>query len=393
MKKINIGILKETKIPSDNRVCLVPDDIIHLLKKFNINIYIESCTTRCVTDDEYLNAGINVIEDISFCDAFIGVKEVNINSLIDDKIYMFFSHTAKKQIYNKELLKALIDKNIHMIDYEYLTDENNKRIIAFGEWAGIIGTYNAIQAYVMRYTKNDIRYAHQLIDFNDMKSELDKVTIRPGYKIIVTGKGRVGHGAIEILNHMKIKEVTVDEFLYDNFNEPVYCWICANEYTKNNFEEFSYNDMHLYENNFKRFAEKADMYISCHVWKPSYPLILDVDDYDNINIKIIADITCDILGSIKSTIRPSTIRDPFYGYKNGKETYFLDNESITVMAVDNLPNSLPLSASKDFSKILSNKVLPEFIKDISCNLIEKASICKNGKLTNRFAYLQDFIDE
>ncbi|NJO91489.1 MAG: hypothetical protein HC831_22900 [Chloroflexia bacterium] len=190
MEKIKVGILKETKTPPDRRVAIPPMQAVELLKKFsNVELFIQPSELRAYADDEYKELGLTLQDDLSNCDILIGVKEVEISTLIPNKTYIFFSHTAKKQSYNRALLQAIVQKNIRLIDYEYLTDVQGIRLVAFGRWAGIVGAYNGMLGYGLRTKSYTLRRAHECHDMDEFFSELDKVKL-PNIKILISGGGR-----------------------------------------------------------------------------------------------------------------------------------------------------------------------------------------------------------
>ncbi|GAB4292119.1 MAG: NAD(P)-dependent oxidoreductase [Marinilabiliales bacterium] len=399
--KIKVGVLKETKTPPDRRVALAPEQAVETIKRFNnIELFIQSSDIRCFTDDEYKNLGLNVVDDISHCDILLGVKEVHIPYLLANKKYLFFSHTAKKQPYNRKLLQELVKKNIQMIDHEYLTDKNNVRVVAFGRWAGIVGAYNGLIAFGKKNKLYDLKRAYQCHDMNEMLEQVKTIKLPP-IKILITGKGRVGKGALETLAPLNLKQVSPDEFLTKNYDEPVVCIIDADTYTKHKDGkkfEFSHFFKHPeeYVSIFKPFTKVTDLYIACHFWDPKSPVFMTPDDYKekDFKISVIADVSCDIKDPIPSTLRASTIADPFYGYNKhtGHEDDPWAKDNVTVMAVDNLPGELPRDASVDFSKALMEKVFPSLFGEDKEGIIERASITKDGKLTPRFSYLQDFLE-
>jgi len=399
MQTFTIGVLREEKNPPDKRVPLTPLICSEIIRQYpNVNILVQPSKIRCYSDDEYTAFGITLQEDLSACDVLMGVKEVPPEKLIAGKPYFFFSHTIKKQPHNQKLMKALIEKKIKMIDYETLTDKNNNRIIGFGRYAGVVGAYNGILGYGLKYDLFRLKPAHLCRDKAEMEEELKRARL-PNIKIALTGGGRVANGAIETLSAMKIRKITPEEFLMGTFREPVYCQLNPRDYVarKNdgNFDlnEF-FNTPQNFESKFVPFTKIADLYISTHYWHPQAPRMFTKDDMraPDFNISVIADVTCDVDGSVPSTIRASSIAQPFYGYNitTEKEDLPFKKGTICVMAVDNLPCELPRDASDDFGKDLSERVLPFLIGNDSDKIIERASICKDGKLTKPFEYLADY---
>lgn len=399
MKKIKIGVLREEKNPPDKRVPLTPlicSDLV--VKNNNLEIVVQPSKIRCYTDEEYTAFGVPLQEDLNDCDVLMGVKEVPAEKLIPGKKYFFFSHTIKKQSHNQKLMKALIEKKVQMIDYETLTDKNHNRIIGFGRYAGVVGAYNGILGYGLKYDLFRIKPAHLCRDRAEMEEELKRVKL-PNIKIALTGGGRVANGAIETLSALRIRKVTPEEFLLMSFREPVYCQLNPRDYVERpNDHNFDLNDFFQHPEHFvskfPAFTKVTDLFISAHYWDPRSPKMFTAADIKekDFHISVIADITCDMDGSVPSTIRASTITQPFYGYnmRTDKEDLPFNKETICVMAVDNLPCELPRDASDDFGKDLAERVIPNILGNDTDEVIERASICKNGKLGVSFEYLSDY---
>ena len=396
---MKIGILKEEKIPADKRVALTPLQCSLLKKEFpEVEVFVQKGEDRSYSDEEFIDFGLPIVEDISHCDLLLGIKEVPVHKLIPGKKYLFFSHTIKKQPHNKKLMKALLEKKIEMMDYECLTDNKHNRIIGFGRFAGIVGAYNGLLGYGRKYKLFELKPAWKCRDLEELEKELERVKL-PNIKILVTGGGRVANGAIEILGALKIRKVTAYEFLNAHFREPVYCQIHSKDYNENQNGE-AWNDKEFYENperyssTFLPFAKVCDLLITCHFWNPKAPVLFTKEDMkaDNFRISVIADITCDINGSVPSTSRSSSIEHPFYGYnpQTEKEDVAFSKDTITVMAVDNLPCELPRDASEDFGKALLDRVFPHLLGNDSDRIIERATLCKDGKLMEGFAFLNDY---
>jgi alanine dehydrogenase len=399
---LKIGIVREGKTPIDERVPLTPDHAVSLIDNYpDVSVMVQNSEIRCFQDEDYRAAGIPVMADISDADLMLGVKEVPINELIEGKSYMFFSHTIKKQAYNRELLRAILQKNITLIDYELLTNNEGKRIVAFGRYAGIVGAYNGILTYGSRYNLFKLRRAHNCFDLEDLKSEYRQVKLPP-IKIVITGGGRVAGGAREVMAGMGIQEVSSQEFLSRTYQRPVYTQLHSIDYnihkdgqpfTNERFHAFP----HEFTGDFLKYAHQADLLIAGAYWDPASPVLFKRTDIldKNFKIRVIADITCDIEGSIPCTLQPCTIDDPIYDYDPVTgviDQPFTNENNITVMAVDNLPCELPRDASADFGQELVAHVLPHLIGDDREGIIKRATITKNGSLTDRFAYLQDFVD-
>ncbi|MHB8260451.1 MAG: NAD(P)-dependent oxidoreductase [Bacteroidia bacterium] len=396
---IKIGVLREEKSPPDLRVPLTPLICAELTKQYpNLDIYVQPSPIRCYHDSEYTAFGVKLKEDLSDCDILMGVKEVPLDKLIPNKKYFFFSHTIKKQPHNIKLMHALISKQVEMIDYETLTDKNNNRIIGFGRYAGVVGSYNGILGYGLKYDLFRLIPANKCRDRAEMEEELKRVKL-PNIKIVLTGGGRVANGAIETLSALRIRKVTPEEYLMSSFREPVYCQLNPKDYVErkddHNFDLHDFfNHPEHFISKFVPYTKETDLFISAHFWDPKAPKLFTTQDIKapDFHISVIADITCDIDGSVPTTIRSTTITNPFYGYniKSDKEDLAFTKDTICVMAVDNLPCELPRDSSDDFGKDLKDRVIPHLVGNDTDQIIERATICKQGKLTNTFAYLSDY---
>ncbi|WP_347838570.1 NAD(P)-dependent oxidoreductase [uncultured Draconibacterium sp.] len=398
---MKVGILREGKTPPDKRVPLTPEQCIEVQQSFpHVSIAVQPSSIRSYSDEAYSKLGISLQEDLSDCDVLLGVKEVRIEDFIPGKIYLFFSHTIKKQEYNRRLLQTVLEKKIQLVDYEVLTDKEGFRIIGFGRFAGLVGAYNGLRAYGLKYKLFNLKPAHECYNLEEMLEHLDAITLPP-IKITVTGDGRVAGGVLEILNHMQIMRVSPEAFL--NEQEPkqaIYVQLLPGNYVKRTDGE-TFNLMHffnnptMYENSFQPFAGASDLLIASAYWDPKAPMLFTADEMreEAFRISVISDITCDIEGSIPSTKRASSIADPFYDYnpETGElEEAFSKPENISVQAVDNLPCELPKDASLDFGRNLIDKVFPSLFGADTDEIIHRASITKNGTLTEKFSYLQDF---
>ena len=396
---MKIGLLREGKVPPDKRVPFSPDQCADILGKYsNISLYIQPSSIRCFPDLEYHKKGVFVLEDLSECDVLMGVKEVPVDMLINNKMFFFFSHTIKKQPYNKKLLQTIIRKKIQLVDYETLVDNNKKRIIGFGRYAGIVGCYNTFLAYGKKMKLYDLKYAHLLEDKQDLYGELLKVKLPSDLKIILTGNGRVSQGAVEILQKLNVKLISKNEFLNKNFDYPVYVQLTPVDYHERKDSEMTskedfYSFPDKYKSSLLKYAKEANILITGHYYASNSPILLSVKDVQDplFNIDVIGDISCDISGPIAPTIRPSTIVEPIYGYNRFScmEDDYKKENVIAVMAVDNLPCSLPRDASIDFGSVFIDSILPDLLNDRL--IVSRAMITNDGSLTDKFNYLSDYI--
>ncbi|WP_046757321.1 NAD(P)-dependent oxidoreductase [Kordia jejudonensis] len=399
---MKFAIIKERKNPPDRRVVFSPEKLAEANLQFpEATFKVEASDIRVFSDDAYAEKGFEVTNDVSDCDVMIGVKEVPIDHLIPNKKYFYFSHTIKKQPYNRKLLQAMLAKNIEMYDHEVITKDNGGRLIGFGRYAGLVGAYNGFRALGLRDGLFKLPKVEHLADLAAVKKELDKITI-PNIKIILSGTGKVAYGAKEILDHLGIKEVTDTVYLTADFTEPVYCMIDVMEYNKRTDgkagDKFEfYKDPSGYESNFMPYAKVTDFFIAGHFYGDGAPYLFTREDakHPEFKINLIADISCDIDGPVASTIRPSTIADPFYGYdpQTEQEVAFDAENAITVMAVDNLPCELPKDASEGFGEMFLQHVIPAFYNGDKDGVLARAKMTtSDGKLAERYAYLQDYVD-
>jgi len=398
---MKFAIIKERKNPPDRRVVFSPEKLAEARAQFpNAEFVVESSDIRIFPDSAYQKLGFKVTDDVSDCDVMIGVKEVPIENLIPNKKYFYFSHTIKKQPYNRKLLKAMLEKNIEMYDHETIVKKSGARLIGFGRYAGLVGAYNGFRALGLRDNLFNLPKVETLADLDEVKAELDKITL-PSIKILLTGTGKVAQGAKEILDHLKIKEISDALYLTSKFTEPVYVMADVMEYAKRKDGKVGdkwefYKDPSGYESNFMPYAKETDVFIAGHFYGNNAPYLFTREDAKSPDFKInlVADISCDVDGPVASTLRASTIADPFYGYdpKTEKEVAFNAQDAITVMAVDNLPCELPKDASEGFGEMFLENVIPAFFNGDERGILKRAKITENGKLTERFSYLQDYVD-
>ncbi len=366
-----------------------------------MEVVVQPSVKRCFPDAEYEQMGIQLREDLSDCDVLMGIKEVPVKELIPGKTYFYFSHTIKKQPHNRKLLQKMIALGITMVDYETLTNTSGERLIAFGRYAGIVGAYNAFRAYGEKFGVYHLKPAHECFDRKEMESELKKVILPADFKIVITGSGRVGGGCLEILKGMNLQQVTSEDYLSKSFSQPVFTVLHVGDYNKAKdgsvFDKKSfYGNPSAFEPDFLKWARCSDMYIPCHFWDSKAPMILRKEDYTDpqFRIRVIADVSCDISIPIASTIRSSTIADPFYGYdpQTGEEADFYAPNTIGVMAVDNLPCELPRDASRDFGEVLLEKILPLLSGPDPDKIIERATMCSKGDLLPKYEYLRAYLE-
>lgn len=393
-----IALIREGKVPADNRVALTPTQCKWIQKHFpGTQVVVQQSAKRCFSDTEYRRAGIDVVDDISDCDVMLGIKEVPVADLVPGKTYLFFSHTKKKQPHNQKLLKAILEKSITLVDYECLEHEDGQRIIGFGFFAGIVGAHNGMMAYGRRTGAFELCRVYEQKSFRKLIHTYFGLHI-PNVKIAVTGSGRVAQGILEIMNLMQVREVEREEYLEREFTYPVYVHLKGSDlYTHK--EDQSYSRLHFhahpqeYKSKFLPYAAATDILMNGVYWDKGIPRLFEKENAKDpsFRIQVIADVTDDTNGSIPINLGDQSIEDPVYGVdrRTLEKTPPYQPHSIDIMAVGNLPNELPRDASRYFGEQLIKYVLPDLLKGGSPT-IDHATIVKDGALTHDYQYLQDY---
>ena len=395
---LKIGLIREGKVPADNRVAMTPAHCKWMNKtQTNVSVMVQHSDSRCFSDREYSMAGVQVKEDISECDILLGIKEVPLDMLIEGKTYLFFSHTKKLQPYNRKLLKEIIAKKITLIDYECLEHEDGKRIIGFGFFAGVVGAHNGMMAYGKKTGSFSLERVNSTKNFQDLIHTYFGLKLPP-IKIAVTGSGRVAHGVLEIMNLLGIHEVEPDEYLEKEFSYPVYVHLKgADLYAHQQTGKYSRDDFHHHPENYRctfdQYIPHTDILMNGIYWDKNIPRLFEMDALKkpDFRIQTIADITDDMNGSVPCNLGDSTIEDPVYGIDKNSfaKTAPYQQGSVDIMAVGNLPNELPRDASRYFGEQLIKHVLKDLI-DGNSSIIDRATIVKEGQLTEHYAYMHDY---
>lgn len=390
-----IGLIREGKVPADNRVALTPAQCKFLIKNIEgVQVKVEPAPDRCYTDDEYRRAGVELSNDLSDCNLLLGIKEVPVQQLIPNKRYMFFSHTKKMQPYNRALMQAMVQKQITLIDYECLEHKDGQRIIGFGFFAGIVGAHNGIMAYGNRTGAFKLERVHKIKDYRALIHTYFGLKLPP-IKIAVTGSGRVAHGILEIMNLLDVQEVEPDEYLSKSFDYPVYVHLKGNNlYQHQQLKTYQRNHFHEHPEEYRclfgQYIGHTDVLMNGIYWAPNVPRLFSMEAMSGKDFKIqtIADITDDKHGSVPCNLGDATIEQPVYGVNKltGEQTDPYLPNSVDIMAVGNLPNELPRDASRYFGEQLIKYILDDIRKGGSA-IIDRATILNNGQLTEPFDYL------
>jgi saccharopine dehydrogenase (NAD+, L-lysine forming) len=395
---IRIGLIRETKIPADNRVALIPSQCKWLQKSFpSLKIIVQPSADRCYNDKEYALAGVEINESLNDCDYLFGIKEVNEFRLIPGKKYLFFSHTRKMQPYNRALFRAVLDKKITLIDYECMEHEDGQRILGFGFFAGIVGAHNGMMAFGNRSRAYELPRVYKQPNFRQLIHGYFGIRL-PNLKVTITGSGRVAHGLLEVMNLLGIIEIDPDEYLSRNFSYPVFTQLKGSQLYqhktngKYNREDFHKNPVQ-YNCLFKPFAETTDILLNGIYWDPRMPRLFEWEDLQSpaFRIQTIADITDDKDGSVPCNLGDGSMEEPVYGVdkRSRARTKPYEQGSIDIMAVGNLPNELPRDASRYFGEQLIKYVLEDLFKEGS-SVIHRATMVHKGELTPGFEYLREY---
>ncbi len=397
---LRIGLIRERKTLPDDRVAFTPKQCAYILAHYpDVQIVVEPSPRRCFTDAEYAAEGIELNDDLNDCDILLGIKEVPVDHLLPGKTYFFFSHTKKKQPHNKKLMHALIEKKIRMIDYECLTHADNQRILGFGFYAGIVGAHNGLLTYGKKTGLYELPAAHQVKSFKELIAAYEHIKL-PNIKIVVTGSGKVAAGVLEVFTQLDIESVEPFDFITHQYEYPVFTHLKgAGLYARKDNDLFLRDDFHAnpeaYKCLFSSYISQTDILMNGIYWEERIARLFEKEEIkrNDWRIKVISDITCDVDGSVPINVGSSTIADPVYGIDRtdfSQTAPFLNNkEIIDVMAVDNLPNELPCDASQYFGTHFEKYILPEILKGDS-DILRRATICENGKLTKKYEYLSDY---
>lgn len=399
---LKVGIIREGKVPPDARVPLSPRQCAEAQANWPVKIVVQPSPVRAFTDAEYLAEGVDLQEDMRDCDILLGVKEVPIPQLIPAKTYLFFSHTIKKQAHNRALLRAVLDRNIRLVDYEVLTDARGERLIAFGYYAGIVGAHNGLWTWGRRTGQFDLPRLCDCHDYAEALAIYAKTPLPP-LRIVLTGTGRVASGAARNLLDMGIRQVAPADFLAQRFQQAVFTQLGAGDYVRRldgqAFDKtYFYQHGEAHASNFAPYSSSADIFINGIFYDKKAPMFFTLEDMcaPDFRLKVIADITCDIMpdSSVPSTIRASKIADPVYGFDphSGQETPPFQPHAVDVMAIDNLPSELPRDASVFFGQQLLQNILPELLNGPQSPVIQRAMIAEGGGLSEHFAYLRDYVE-
>ena len=431
-----IGIRHEDKYLLEKRAPLTPKHVERLVKQKKLDIIVQTSSKRIFNDEEYRNAGAEIADDLQKCSVIFGVKEMPVSFFEPNKTYVFFSHVIKGQAYNMPMLKRMMELKCNLIEYEKVIDEQGKRLIFFGKYAGLAGMINSFWALGLRmkdhgYISNllKIKQSHSYNSLKEAREDISAIGQRIAEKGIphellpfvigFTGYGNVSQGAQEICGLLPVKEITPEKLLElrDRKNLPnniVYKVVFHEEDLVENISGMPF-DLHDYYTNpqnyrsvFEKYIPHLSMLINCIYWEKRYPRLVTKEYLKKLyskgrpKLSVIGDISCDVEGSVECTLKPAVIDDPIYVYNPDTEQITMghEGEGMLIMAVDILPAELPRDASSGFGDVLVNFVKPiadadfeDSFEDLDLpKAIKKGLILHQGELTPDFKYLEEFLE-
>jgi len=433
---MRIGIRREDKNKWEARVPLIPSDVKKIVND-GIGVILQPSPIRIFSDQEFIDVGAMISEDLSSCSVILAVKEIPINFIEKGKTYVFFSHTIKGQDYNIPLLQKMIDEKTQLIDYERIVDEKGQRLIFFGRHAGLAGMIDSFWAFGKRVESegaqnpfSKIKKTFEYRGLENAKTQIGQIAneiMRDGLPTEMrplvcgfSGYGNVSQGAQEIFNILPYKEITPQELLsnqdlFDKSKNVLYKVVFKESdlvEPKSKNDKFDLQDYYdnpdKYKSKFEKYIPKLTVLMNCIYWDTPYPRLITLDylkrawtESGNQKLKVIGDISCDIGGAIQCTVKSTEPGNPVYVYNpiDSSVTDGTKGEGLAVMAVDNLPCELAEEASKSFSKILVD-FIPDLINadyNVSIkvlklpNALRKGMILYKGMLTSEYNYLEKYL--
>lgn len=432
-----IGIRNESKYPTERRAPFTPDQVEDLVKAYDINVIVQPSDKRFFENREYERAGALISNDLSECNIIFGIKEIPAEDLIPDKPYCFFSHTIKGQPHNMRMLKKILELKDTLIDYELVKDENGKRMIFFGNYAGYAGMIDSLWALGQRLVWEgidspfgEIKQTNQYKCLDEAKAAITEAGahikhfgLRDELVPLIcgfSGYGQVSKGSQAIFDLLPVQEISPKRF-FDFIN--------SGDFSNNILYKVEFAKPDMYENKpaggfaleefkkhparyvsrIEKFIPHLTMFINGIFWQPSNPRLLAKEFFKELyrsnpkpKLRVIGDITCDVNGSIEITVKSTISKNPLYVYEplTGRVLDGWEGQGPVILAVDKLPSEIPMEASRDFGKILMPFVPGMARLDFSLSFEElqlpwqfkNAVVAHKGRLTPRYDYLRSHLD-
>jgi len=430
-----IGLRREDMYAWERRTPLVPEDLRRLAEEEGLEIVVQSSDKRAFGDQEYREAGLPVSDTLAECPVIVGLKEVPAHVFEDEKVYVYFSHTIKGQSANMPLLRTALQRRCTILDYERIVDENNRRLIFFGNYAGLAGMIDTLWTLGRRLLWEGIEtplaaieQASHYADLDEAKEAVRAVGRQIAAKglpdgldplvIGIAGYGNVSKGAQEILDLLPVTTCTPADLLSGTVSaEPgrsVVKVVFTEEDTVLPVESGHAFDLHeyyeypeRYRAAFSRYLGAMHALVNCIYWEPKYPrLVTRADirglyDGDQPTLRVIGDISCDVEGGVEVTVKATEPDDPVYVYDvaTGDPLSGVKGQGPVVMAVDILPSELPREASTYFSGILRAYVPAIAAADYTVSFdaldlppeLKRAVIAYRGSLTPGYEGLAEYL--
>jgi len=427
-----IAIRREDMYEWERRVPLVPEDVRGLIGG-GLSIRVQRSTKRAFSEEEYREAGCTLVDEVTGVPLVIGLKEVPVDAFERDTVYVFFSHTIKGQPANMPMLRRVLDLGCTIIDYERIVDDEGRRLIFFGNYAGYAGAIDTLWTLGRRLAAEGvaspfeaIRQASEYASLDDAKQAVKAVgeeirrnglpeAISP-LVIGVAGYGNVSQGAQAILDLLPIAETSPADLIggTETGGEPIRKVVFREEDTVLRLDPSApfdlqeyYDRPERYRGAFERYLPKLDVLINCIYWEAKYPRLVTKDAIRSLyaegrpRLRVIGDISCDVEGGVETTVKATEPDDPIYVYlpEEDRAVSGVEGSGPVVMAVDILPSELPREASTYFSKILTRYIPQIAAADFTVGFeeldlpaeLKRAVIAYRGDLAPAYRHLEEHL--
>lgn len=434
---LRIGIRREDMYAWERRTPLTPGDARTLQDTHGLEIVAQGTPKRIFTDEDYRRAGIPIAVNLASCPIIVGIKEIPLSVFEEGKVYLFFSHTIKGQSYNMPMLKRMLELGCTLIDYEKVTDDNGRRLIFFGNYAGLAGMIETLWALGRRLAweglKNPFQEIHRALDYPDLEVAKEAVR-RVGKRISseglsenvspcvigIAGYGNVSRGAQEILDLLPVEAIAPADLpavleSETPLNRVVYTVVFKEEDMVERIDaeqpfdlQEYYDHPERYRGVFERYLPRLTVLLNCIYWESIYPRLVTKETIKEMyragqpRLRVIGDISCDVGGAVECTIRATEPDNPVYVYDptTDRAVDGVEGSGPVILAVEILPSELPRESSIYFSNVLKDYLFAVAGADFSgkfeaCKLpppLKRAVIVYRGELTPDYRYLEQFLD-